>query len=106
MKKRVAYTNQALAFAESMPEREQIRLRRIVARLEDDGYLVAPFGEKVEGYANLFAIRIASGRNIRFFYAYAIVDVVWILSGYEKKRQSIPAREIERALSIRRSLGI
>lgn len=106
MKKRVAFTDQALSFAETLQGHEKIRLRKIVARLEEDGYLVSPFGEKVESYANLFAIRIVSGKNIRFFYAYAVEDVVWVLSGYEKKRQSIPRDELQKALSIKRSLGI
>lgn len=38
--------------------------------------------------------------------AYAVGDAIWILSGYEKKRQSIPARELEKALSIRKGLRI
>lgn len=48
MKKMVVYTEDAEAFARSMPDRTRIRLRRIIAHLEEDGRLVWPFGEKAK----------------------------------------------------------
>lgn len=53
--------------------------------LHSDGRLESPWGEKVEGEENLFAIRIRKGGNARFFYAYDDGTAVWILNGYETR---------------------
>ena len=106
MKKKTLLTRQAQEFAESLGNRTQIELRRVRDKLESDGRLVAPFGEKVEGQKELFAIRLTKGQNVRFFYCYDDGTYIWILSGYEKKRQCIPKNEIAKALAIKKELGI
>ena len=74
--------------------------------LNRDGRLEYPWGEKVEGETNLFAIRIRKGGNARFFYAHDDGTAVWILNGYEKKTESIPRRELKRAKQLKRKYGL
>jgi len=74
--------------------------------LKRNGRLASPYGEKVEGEENLFAIRIRKGGNARFFYAYDDGTAVWILNGYEKKTDRIPKRELKRARQLKRKYGL
>ena len=74
--------------------------------LRESGRLEYPYGEKVSGERNLFAIRIRKGGNARFFYAYDDGTAVWILNGYEKKTEGIPKRELKRARQLKRKYGI
>ena len=106
MKKETLLTEQAKAFADTMPNECQIEFKLIRNKLEETGRLVAPYGEKVSGYDNLFAIRIKKGKNIRFFYCYDDGTYVWILNGYEKKSMMIPGKEIKKALNIKKELGL
>lgn len=106
MKKKTLLTRQAQEFAEGLSMRSQAELRRLRDKLEEDGRLVSPYGEKVEGHRDLFAIRLVKGQNVRFFYCYDDGVYIWILSGYEKKRQSIPLNEIAKALAIKKELGL
>lgn len=78
----------------------------ICRKLEEYGYLVAPYDEKIAGQDGLFVIRILTGNNVRFFYFYIDKSVeVWVLSRYEKRSWKIPSDEIKRALKIMKSLG-
>ena len=74
--------------------------------LRETGRLEYPWGEKVEGDTNLFAIRIRKGGNARFFYAYDDGTAIWILNGYEKKTERIPRRELRRARQLKRKYGL
>ena len=74
--------------------------------LRETGRLEYPYGEKVGGEDNMFAIRIRKGGNARFFYAYDDGTAVWILNGYEKKTERIPKRELKRARQLKRKYGL
>ena len=71
-----------------------------------EGFSNAPYTEKVAGYASLFAIRITHGQNARFFYCYHTGDVIYVLSGYEKKTEDIPVHEIRKALRLKKEYGL
>ena len=104
-KKQIAFSKESLDFFACLPKPIRRQFKMICQKLETDGFLVAPFAEKVEGYRNLFAIRIISRSNIRCFYCYVVdSERIWILNGYEKKTQKIPQKELQRALSIRKRL--
>ncbi|MBQ6340521.1 MAG: type II toxin-antitoxin system RelE/ParE family toxin [Kiritimatiellae bacterium] len=95
-------TDECLAFFATMNEAEQDEYAHILLELHENGRLASPYGEKVEGETNLFAIRIRKGGNVRFFYAYDDGTAVWILNGYEKKTEGIPKRELRRARRLKR----
>jgi phage-related protein len=104
-KKKVAISREARAFLATLPSYACKQFEMIRQKLETYGFLVAPFGEKVEGYHNLFSIRLISSVNARFFYYYVgESDRIWVLNGFEKKTQKTPRREILRALVIRKRL--
>ena len=109
--KEVLYTEEAEAFAKDLPRLSKVKLVAITSLLETQGRLNKPHAEKVEGQENLYAITIRTRDNPRVFYAYdtGTIDtgtIVWLLSGYYKKTQKIPQRELNRALEIRRKLGL
>lgn len=105
-KKKVALTDEARAFLLTLEDDVHEQFTMICRKLEEYGYLVAPYGEKVAGQDGLFVIRILTGNNVRFFYCYIDKSVeVWALSGYEKRSRKIPGDEVKRALNIMKSLG-
>lgn len=79
---------------------------KLVEKLEQDGFLVLPYGRKLTGYSNLFEMRIVSGGSVRVFYCYEDGDLVVGVSGFVKKTQQTPLREIKKALKIIRSLEV
>jgi len=106
VKKQILYTKVARIFLETLEERAKLQYARIEERLAEEGCLNAPNAEKLAGYANLFAIRVTHGQNVRVFYCYDMGDAVYVLSGYEKKTEDIPVREIKQALRLKKELKI
>lgn len=78
-------------------------LNGIIWKLEVEGALSMPYGEKLEG-ENLFAIRVIQAANIRIFYVYGIEDVIFGIHGYVKKTQEIPESEKRQARKVLKQL--
>lgn len=106
MGKEVVFTDEAFEAEAEMNVIEFNEFHRIVQILEETGSLRAPFAEKIAGRENLFAIRVRKGGNYRVFYAYDDGTMVWLLNGYEKKTESIPRREIQEAIRLKRKYGL
>lgn len=106
MKKTVIQLSQALAFAQEMSDLSQKKYVAICKILGEQGFANSPLTEKLEGQSNLFAIRIMTSGNERFFYCYAIEDIIFILCGYEKKTNHIPSKELAKALAIKKEIGL
>lgn len=102
--KRVVFTEEAEMFAESLDEISRKKLAREVALLEAQGFLRAPMAEKVS--ENLFAMRIMTAGNERFFYCYDDGTTIYVLSGYTKKTMKIPKTELNHALAVKKGLGL
>ena len=68
----------------------------IIQKLETEGRLSMPYGEKLKG-ENLFAIRVIRAGNVRIFYVYGKDDNVYGIHGYVKKSQTIPHSELKQA---------
>ena len=79
-------------------------LNSIIWRLEMEGSLVMPYGEKVTGEQDLFAIRVIQAANIRVFYVYGIRDYIFGIHAYVKKTQEIPEKEKDYARKVMREL--
>ena len=75
-------------------------LNNIIWRLETEGALVKPYGEKVSGTDDLFVIRVIQSGNIRVFYVYGLNDRVYGIHGYVKKTEDIPQHELDYAKKI------
>lgn len=78
-------------------------LNGIIWRLEMNGSLEMPYGEKISG-ENLFAIRVIQTGNIRVFYVYGVADYVFGIHAYTKKTQAIPEKELNYARKVVRDL--
>jgi phage-related protein len=69
--------------------------RRIV------GILTKKFLKHIEGTDGLFEIRVSSGQNeFRIFCFFDSGMLVILLSGFKKKNQKTPKKEIDRALKL------
>lgn len=84
-------------FMREQPGDVKHELNGIIWKLETEGTLTMPYGEKITGEEQLFAIRVMQAANIRIFYAYGSRDYVFGLHGYVKKTQDIPAKEMKQA---------
>lgn len=83
-------------FMRGQPGEIKKELNGIIWKLEVDGTLVMPYGEKISG-ENLFAIRVVQAGNIRVFYVYGVNDFIFGIHAYEKKTEQIPDCERKRA---------
>ena len=104
--KDIIETAECMAFYALLNPEEAANYINARKTLRETGRLEYPYGEKIGGEDNLFAIRIRKGGNARFFYAYDDGTAVWILNGYEKKTESIPRRELRRARQLKRKYGL
>ena len=104
--KTVIQTDQAREFAETMDALSRRKYAALLQLLGEQGFLRAPHAEKVEGLENLFALRVMTNGNYRYFYCYDTGTIVFVLSGYSKKSNQIPRRELDRALQIRKELDL
>ena len=91
-------------FLRDQPGDVKQELNNIVWKLETDGTLTSPYGEKISGDDRLFTIRVIQAGNVRVFYVYGIQDIVFGLHGYVKKTEEIPQQELEHARKITREL--
>lgn len=80
-------------------------LNGIIWRLEMNGSLEMPYGEKITG-ENLFAIRVIQTGNIRVFYVYGVANYVFGIHAYTKKTQTIPEKELNYARKVARDLKL
>ena len=90
-------------FMRGQPGDAKHELNSIIWKLEAEGQLSMPYGEKLEG-KSLFAIRVIQAANIRIFYVYGIADYVFGIHGYVKKTQDIPEKEMRRARKVLKDL--
>ena len=91
------------SFMDTQTAEVDAEYREIVQRLEREGRLSLPFGEKIKG-KNLFAIRVINAGNIRVFYVYGKGDYVYGIHGYVKKSQKIPRSELKLACKLTKEL--
>lgn len=104
--KTVIQTQYALDFATTMDAESIVRYNAILDVLEERGRLESPLGEKVDGEAGLFAIRVMTRGNYRFFYCYDTGTSIFVLNGYQKKTPRIPKREVKHARKIMKEMGL
>lgn len=102
--KRIYETDAVKAFAAQMSAASVRKYLHVKNALAARGWIGYPEGEKFSQHDNLFAIRILTGGNERFFYCYDSGDVIAILHAFAKRTKKTPLSEIGRALKIKREL--
>lgn len=90
-------------FMEQQPESVRLEYSLIVERLEAEGRLSMPEGEKIAG-EGLFVIRVIRAGNVRIFYVYGEGDYVYGIHAYVKKTRQIPAQDLALARRFAKTL--
>lgn len=91
--------NPSKKFIESLNVKQQRKITRILAYLEEYGLITAiPHVKKLTG-TPLWEIRILGQDNIRIFYASVLTDSILILHGFIKKSEATPRKEIDISLN-------
>lgn len=82
-----------------LPHNAQRELRYLFRKLAKDGHLSVPYGNKMDGYSNLFEMRIRSQGQFRALYAYQkSLHLIVVLAVFQKKTEKTPSRIIKTAL--------
>ena len=102
MKKKYVPLPKVREFVADMPEDVQEEYRLIVAMLEREGWLVEPYGKKVD--KDLFEIRVRGSQNMRILYFYYVDNLVLGVHGFVKKTQKMPKHEKKQAEKIIRKI--
>ena len=94
----------AQRFVQGLEKRTKAKVARHVDLLETYNYkLKEPFTKKL--VSNLFELRIRGEQEIRLFYTFKH-ETVYIVSGFIKKTQKTPKKEIEKSIRLIKTLDI
>ena len=102
MKKRYLATLQVREFIATQPTGIQAEYVKLVERIETDGYVIEPFGKKLD--RNLFEMRLRRGRQVRVVYFYHTSNRVIGVHAFVKKTQQTPLRELAQARRVKRGI--
>jgi phage-related protein len=102
MKKRYLATGQVREFIAAQTSGIQAEYVKLVERIETDGYLIEPFGKKLD--RNLFEMRLRRGRQVRVVYFYYMADSVIGVHAFVKKTQHTPPRELAQAWRVKQRI--
>ena len=102
--KQIYETDAVKSFYGRMSAASRRKYDHALVAIRQFGYLRAPEAEKLEGYDNLFAIRIMTPGNERFFYCYDDGTMVVVLHAFSKRTMKTPTSEIRFALKVRKEL--
>ena len=91
--------NPVKKFIETLLERQQRKLTRVLKYIEEYGLIAAiPHIKKLTG-TSFWEIRILGQDNIRVLYASVYAKSILLLHGFVKKSKITPRKEIEIALN-------
>ena len=81
------------------PKSVRVKLWAYIDQLNEKGELKKPFAKKIKSKPDLFEIRVKHQGIWRVLYAYIHKEEIILLSGFQKKTQKTPVREINKAIS-------
>lgn len=94
-------------FLNNLDNQSLAKIYKLLERLETEGRLVFPHARKLEGYKGLWELRIKSQRGaIRIFYIYWEQNTAVLVSGFIKKSQKTPLRELDKAVNYLKQIGV
>ena len=97
----VTYKNYFEDFFEQQTRKVQDKIIKTLDILENIERVPTTYLKYIEGTNGLFEIRVQLGSNIfRIFCCFDGNKLVVLFSGFQKKTQKTPAKEIEKALRI------
>lgn len=90
--------NPVKKFIESLQEKQQRKIIRILTQIQIYGLVTAiPHTKKLTG-TSLWEIRILGKDNLRVLYVTVLDDSILLLNGFSKKAAKTPLKEIDVAL--------
>jgi phage-related protein len=94
-------------FFSELDEKSLARISALIDLLKEQGSLPFPHARKLQGRKGLLELRVNSKDGaIRVFYVYFGKDRAILVSGFIKKSQKTPEREIERAVNLLKICGV
>lgn len=97
----ITYKNYFEDFFKEQPRKVQDKIIKILDILENVERVPITYLKYIEGTNGLFEVRVQLGSNIfRIFCCFDGNKLVVLFTGFQKKTQKIPAKEIERAVKI------
>lgn len=97
----IAYKNYFEDFFKEQPRKVQDKIIKILDILENVERVPITYLKYIEGTNGLFEVRVQLGSNIfRIFCCFDGNKLVVLFTGFQKKTQKIPAKEIEHAVKI------
>lgn len=74
----------------------------LVDKLETKGFLVEPYGKKINN--ELFEMRIRSPKQTRIIYFYHLNDLIIAVHSFTKKSQKTPKKELNQATKVMKQI--
>lgn len=97
----ITYKNYFEDFFKEQPRKVQDKIIKVLDILENVERIPITYLRYIEGTNGLFEVRVQLGSNIfRIFCCFDGNKLVVLFSGFQKKTQKTPPKEIERALRI------
>lgn len=97
----VTYKNHFENFFSQQPRKVQDKIIKVLDILENVERVPATYLKYIEGTNGLFEVRVQLGSNIfRIFCIFDGKNLIVLFSGFQKKTQKTPHKEIERAKKI------
>lgn len=94
-------------FFNSLDNKTLAKIYKLVERMKAEGKLIFPHARKLEGYKDLWELRISSQQGaVRVFYIYDNKESVVFVCGFIKKSQKTPKRELNRVINYLKSAGV
>lgn len=95
VKKSIHIDPKAAKEMKKFPAEVQAEIAGNLAILARDGVLEEPFAKKID--TTLFEIRVRNQGQWRVIYAYWTRNRIIVLTGFQKKTQKTPKRELDKA---------
>lgn len=97
----IAYRHHFIDFLKSLPEKMQDKIIKTIQYVETMRMIPEKYLKHIEGTKGLYEIRARfSSDTVRVFCFFDGEKLVVLLSGFQKKTQKTPKREIGRALEL------
>ena len=94
-------------FLDGLDDKTLAKIYRLIDFLKLHGSLPFPHARKMGGSGNLWELRISSrGKAVRVFYVYRERNKIVLVSGFIKKSQKTPKRELDRAVQYLKDAGV
>ena len=97
-KKKISIDKRALNEFNAFPINIQADFEYLIKKLEYEGKLLIPEGKKLKN-SELFEMRVKLEGAWRGFYAYLGFDEIILLSFFQKKSNTIPFKELKKAIN-------